>query len=735
MLEGRTYHPFLQGILNSYSQVFFSSNPVFAWIIVAVTFFDPYSGLSGLLSVLAANAVAWYAGFNKEKISRGYYGFNSLLVGLGLGIQFYFNNEFLLVLVFGSLLTLFLTLTLEGVIGKYHLPYLSVPFIFSIWLILLATREFQYLQVNERWVYSLNDMYSLGGMPMVRIYEWFNSLNWPKPVVIYFRSLGAIFFQYHLFPGLIIMAGLLIYSRIAFLFSIIGFFSAYLFYQFVGIDLSVLSYTNIGFNYILTAIAVGSFFIIPSWYSIIWAILLTPLIAIILTASAKLFSLFQLSIYALPFNAVALVFLYVLKFRERHFSKPELVYFQQFSPERNLYDQRNNQKRFSSHFQVRAVLPFWGEWKVTQGHEGKQTHKSRWRHAWDFELFDPAGRSYQSEGSNIKDYYCFDKPVLAAADGWVIETENAVEDNDINQVNLEENWGNTVVIKHTEHVYSSVNHLRKGSVKVSRGDFVKRGDIIAHCGNSGRSPVPHLHFQFQATPQIGSMTLDHPISHYMLKDENAYRFESFERPSEGEVVSNIEPNHALKKAFVLTPGQEVSLAAKREGSAESEALTWDVMADVYNNTYLQCRKTKARAYFRAEEDMFYFTHYDGTRKAELYQFYLGCYKVVFGQHPSLEISDTYPAYALTGGLLLVLQDLFAPFCLFIRSRFRLSYRQQGQGLMDHELTLVSCSSFSLGRKHIRETTFEVRIVNEVIHSVDVIVKGKNKLHLRWEGVS
>ena len=84
---------------------------------------------------------------------------------------------------------------------------------------------------------------------MVRIWEWFNNLNLPQPLVIYFRSLGAIFFQYHLFPGLLIAIGLLVYSRIAFSFSLAGFFAAYAFYQIVGADLTTLSYTFIGFNF------------------------------------------------------------------------------------------------------------------------------------------------------------------------------------------------------------------------------------------------------------------------------------------------------------------------------------------------------------------------------------------------------------------------------------------------------------------------------------------------------
>ncbi|MCK7534439.1 MAG: urea transporter [Marinilabiliales bacterium] len=123
----------------------------------------------------------------------------------------------------------------------------------------------------------MNEMYMLGG------YDHGQDLRVVQPVStcrsrssIYFRSLGAIFFQYHLFPGLLIAIGLLIYSRIAFTLSLLGFYAAYAFYQLVGADMTTLSYSYIGFNFILTAIAIGGFFIIPSWYSFLWVILLTP---------------------------------------------------------------------------------------------------------------------------------------------------------------------------------------------------------------------------------------------------------------------------------------------------------------------------------------------------------------------------------------------------------------------------------------------------------------------------
>ena len=98
---------------------------------------------------------------------------------------------------------------------------------------------------------------------------------------IYFISLGAILFQYNLLSGIILSVGLLLFSRISFSLSLIGFYTAFLFYEVIGANISELSYSYIGFNYILTSIAVGGFFIIPSRRSYLWVILLIPIVAMI----------------------------------------------------------------------------------------------------------------------------------------------------------------------------------------------------------------------------------------------------------------------------------------------------------------------------------------------------------------------------------------------------------------------------------------------------------------------
>ncbi|MEZ5010552.1 MAG: urea transporter [Bacteroidales bacterium] len=348
---------FFDSLANSYSQVFFSDSRVFALMLMLVSFADFYAGLFGITAVIVTNLAGFLIGFDRGTVAKGLYGFNSLLVGLGLGIYYEPGPVVFLVIILASILTLFISVSLQGVIGKYGLPYLSIPFIIVAWIVTLATREFSTLGISERGIFTFNELYTLGGNPMVRLYEWWNSVEIGRALRIYFISLGAILFQYNALAGIVIAAGIIYHSRIAFSLSLLGFFTAYLFYELAGATITELNYSYIGFNYILTSIAIGGFFIIPSTRSYLWVIVLVPVVAILTISLSSAFAIFSLPVYALPFNIVVLLFLYALKFRVKPSGRLAEVIIQQNSPEKNLYSYANEMLRFR-HGLVTVKLPF-----------------------------------------------------------------------------------------------------------------------------------------------------------------------------------------------------------------------------------------------------------------------------------------------------------------------------------------------------------------------------------------
>lgn len=73
-------------------------------------------------------------------------------------------------------------------------------------------------------------------------------------------------------------------------------------------------------------------------------------------------------------------------------------------------------------------------------------------------------------------------PIYAPADGVVEVTRPSNKGS-----------GNFLRLQHSYGFSSSYSHLQKFAVK--SGEFVQKGDLIGHSGNSGLSSGPHLHYE------------------------------------------------------------------------------------------------------------------------------------------------------------------------------------------------------------------------------------------------
>lgn len=694
----------LHSVLNSYSQVFFSTSKLLAVFLIIISFFDYGAGIGGLLAVMVANILAWGLGYNRYLVSTGFYGYNALLVGLGVGLFYQPSVEVFVLIVIAAVLTFFITLVFQGVLGKYGLPFLSVPFLFGIWIVALSGGDLSALNISERGIYTYNELYALGGQHFVDFYDFLEKYISNSFIRIYFHSLGAIFFQTHLLAGIIIAIGLLIYSRISFVLSLLGFTIAFFFYRLVGIEFNSLGYTFIGFNYILTAIALGGYFLVPGRISFGWIILMLPAVVLVTTSTQQIFLLLKISPYSLPFNIVVLMFLYALKLREQRPRKLMETPVQLGKPEKNLYLYSGNLKRFPAAYPVSATLPFFGEWTVSQGHSGEYTHKGAWRHAWDFVITNREGQQYKGSGDFHDDYFCFGKAVVAPFDGTVIEAVNHVEDNIIGDVNTKENWGNTIVIKHNDYLYAKLSHLKHHSLEVKPGDPVKKGQLLGRCGNSGRSPYPHLHFQFQATPYIGSATLDYPFGNYLLKENGGFSMRNFEFPQKDDIVVNPAKNETLEKALHFIPGQRLNVQVLVDSKQEkwqklAGEYSWLVQTDVYNNTFIKCEKDDSLAYLHNNGELHYFTNFTGRKHSPMFWFFLALFKVPIGFLPNSTINDEVPVNMMFTGVLKFLQDFIAPIYLFLKIDYQLVMKDGGDILSSGDLEMeVTIRKKILGRE-------------------------------------
>ena len=156
--------------------------------------------------------------------------------------------------------------------------------------------------------------------------------------------------------------------------------------------------------------------------------------------------------------------------------------------------------------EMEYTLPFEGKWVVVNGGYTKEFSHS-WdiptqRYAYDFIILDEEGKSFEYEFKQCENYYCYDKNILAPADGVVVEILNDAKNSLILRngkffSKSSHIAGNYIIIKHSDKEYSTLAHLKKDSITVKVGECVSRGEVLAKCGNTGNSSEPHLHFQVQ----------------------------------------------------------------------------------------------------------------------------------------------------------------------------------------------------------------------------------------------
>ncbi|WP_311951434.1 urea transporter [Mucilaginibacter terrae] len=721
-MKKRILH-FFQALLNSYAILFFSQNSVLGALLVVVSFFNPAAGLSGLVAVCASLLLVNALGFVKENIQAGLYTFNSLLLGIGLGTFYYYNTAFWLWLGAACVITVVLSVTLTAWLGKYGLPALSLPFVLAFWLLLSAVTGYTEMGLLPKESYMLNELSPGYHSSANMLFAGFNQMPLPPTVSLFFRALSAVLFQDNVMAGIVMSIGLFIHSRISFSLLVLGFAAACLLNGLTHIYPDGVSHYHLGVNFMMVTVAIGGFFLIPSWRSYLWAVVGVPVAFLVVGACTKMLSIYSLPVLSLPFCIITLSLLYFFILRANP-GRLQLTPVQHYSPETNLYQYYNNRERQHDAQYFKLNLPFMGSWTVTQGYHGDITHKGGWAHALDFAILDEDGQSHLPDATLPEHFYCFGKPVLACADGVVDSLINHVPDNEIGQVNTVQNWGNCIVIRHLSGLYTQVSHLKQYSAKVNVGDFVKQGDLLALCGNSGRSPLPHLHFQAQAAPYIGSRTVPYPFAAYIGKQGADEKLFNFKIPEAGTVVSSLEINPMLKAAFSLQPGYTASMV-----TANGETQTWEVHTDSLNHTYLYSVQDDSMAYFVNNDTSFYFTSFFGNQSSLLYSFYLAAYRVVYSVGNVATVTDSYPLQMEGSHIGMWLHDLVAPFYRFNRRGYQSCSQHQHNKIIIHATEYQETAG---SKKQVMEAC--IQIDNNGVAGF-TLTRNKQKTEAQWYTVS
>lgn len=682
----------LKATYNSYGQIFFSMQRWLAITMLFLSILDLRVGLGGLIAVIFTNMLSHLMGFSKEKIASGIYGFNAVFVGMSLLFKFYSTSSFLLFYFLGLVLSFLVTVWLETLLSKNKLPVLTLPFVITSFIIDLSFGSFASIEMIapfDRFTVLLAKQMSVPWYDIVHILD---NVQLPQFVYYYFKTLASIFFTDSILVGALIFLAILLHSRIKSTVALLAFLFAFWASKILGFDLQQLTSNLAGTNYIFWGMAIGSFFIIPSIYSYLLVMGLTPVLFLFYASIEKLIAGIGLSSYTLAFSVLSILLLYMLTHRyiSKYFIFPFIQYY---NPEKTVYKNHNYKERFGQDVPFKMNLPFFGEWKISQGYDDEITHLGNWGKALDFVITDDEGRTFSDFGSKKEDYYCYNKPVMAPADGYVYEISNITDDNEINEVNTQKNWGNTIIINHLNGLYSQISHLKKDSFMVRVGDYVTKGTVLASCGNSGRSPEPHLHFQMQLNPEIGAVTHPYPFGYFFEKTNDKPILHFGKIPQKDMTVFNVESLDLLNNVLNFQPGKTLNV------TLNGEEFEWNIATNQYNQTYIRCEKSNSTAYFVNDGTMFYFTDFEGKKNSALYLFYRSCYKLLLSDKRLIQITDHIPLIKELPLYIKWLQDFIAPLVIVNKVNYTSCLNQMDNLFYPENVEFVNkVEATSFGRK-------------------------------------
>ncbi len=690
-------------LLGSYSQILFGRSRAVGVLLLLATAVDLRMLVAGLASVLLALGTARMLDLPSELVASGLYGYNALLIGLGGAAFVEFTPLAMGLFAVAVMASVLITAALHSALGaQFNLPTLTLPFL-AVFHVVTGTIPLADLPMRT---FDADAVATLEGLR--------------DAGKLYLQSLGAIFFLPRIEAGALVLVALLTYSRIATLLSAMAFALV----AFFGAELFVLGDPMLrivlGYNCVLIAVALGGVWFVPSPSSFVLAAAGALAGGIFTLGTVGRLAYVGVPLLILPFNLTVLLVLYAMRQRMSD-GRPKAVDFLPGSPEQNLNYFRTRLARFGSRYFVRISAPFLGRWVCTQSVDGTITHRGAWRHALDFQVAGDDGKLFTGDGSHLADYLCYRLPVVAPANGIVAVVADEIPDNPVGEINVEDNWGNLVIVYHAPGLYSLVCHLSPGTITVKEGQHVRLGETLGLCGNSGRSPTPHLHFQLQATARVGAPTLALELQDLIVEDEKGETMVSVMVPDEGAIVRNVQPEPTLALRLRFEYGETLRF----ETDGRIEKLVADI--DLNGTFLLKSRDLRATVYYDHAPSGFIVWDAIGDPRSTLRLMQTALSRVPFDQSRSLSWTDHLPTRAFLPWFIRPFADFIAPFqpSTGVEMRYWVVH-SDGEAFVRGE----SLSHRHDGAPDIRS---EARISARGLEEVSVEVRGRPRRAVRvWE---
>ena len=207
----------------------------------------------------------------------------------------------------------------------------------------------------------------------------------------------------------------------------------------------------------------------------------------------------------------------------------------------------------------------------------------------------------------------------------------------------------------------TLSHFKHDGVLVYEGQRVVQGQLLGYCGNSGRSPLPHLHLQVQAGPNPVAATIPFRIRQYVSIDpKTGCRFHYLGIPEQGARIAPLTFDSDIAACF------EACLSTRVRYRIESlgRATTWETIEIVRTAEGQRCYRSVERSavlWATTTEGIHVTGELEGSSASLLSSLWLGLSIVPYSHDRRIHWQDEFDPRPFRSAPLGWLDDLTAPF--------------------------------------------------------------------------
>ena len=271
-ISDKGFFGFIKIVLRGAAQVMFQGNALTGLLFLAGIFWGAYASNTPLvawgaaLGLMVSTITGYLLDLPDEEGINGLWGFNGILVGCAFP-TFLGNNIWMwLSLALCAALTTWVRTGMNNMMKQWKINSFTFPFVITTWIFVLAaiamhnlmdTHEIHHVASNH--LHQLHHQYEVGTF-------W-------HLVEITLKGISQVFLIDSWVTGIFFLIALLVSSRWAFLWAIIGSALSSFVAYVLGAPMSSISNGLYAFSAVLTAIALGATFYRPCWRTALWTIL------------------------------------------------------------------------------------------------------------------------------------------------------------------------------------------------------------------------------------------------------------------------------------------------------------------------------------------------------------------------------------------------------------------------------------------------------------------------------